>query len=258
MSQTLSAPWFGVITLFPEMIEPQCTLGVVGRGVSEQKLTVVTFNPRDFTSDKHNTVDDQPYGGGAGMVMMAEPLAAAVQAARQAAPRPAQVVLMSPAGEPLTQTRAREWGIGATLILICGRYEGLDQRFIDEHVDMELSLGDFVLSGGEIAAMAVIDAVARQVDGVLGNQHSKLSESHLDGTLEYPQYTRPERTLGVPVPEILRSGDHNKVARFRRREALKRTFERRPDLLSGRLFTAKDRALLAEVLAEQTSRKESD
>ena len=226
-------------------------LGVFGRAISHGLLRVEFFNPRDFTQDRHQTVDDQPYGGGPGMVMMVEPLAAAVEAARTVAPEAVEVVLMSPAGETLTQAQARSWGSGCALILLCGRYEGLDQRFIDQYVDRELSLGDFVLSGGEIPALAVMDALARHIEGVLGNEESKISESHLDGTLEYPQYTRPEMSVGISVPEVLRSGDHRRIDRFRRREALRRTFERRPDLLVGRLFDEGDRALLTEVFSEQ-------
>ena len=243
--------WIGVVTLFPEMFGAQMKLGVFGRAVSNGLLQVEFFNPRDFTQDRHQTVDDQPYGGGPGMVMKVEPLAAAVEAAKGAAPRAAEVVLMSPAGETFVQAQAQTWGEGCTLILLCGRYEGLDQRFIDHYVDRELSIGDFVLSGGEIAALAVMDALARHVDGVLGNKESKISESHLDATLEYPQYTRPEMSVGFSVPEVLRSGDHKRIDRYRRREALRRTFERRPDLLVGRLFDEGDRALLIEVFSDQ-------
>ena len=243
--------WIGVISLFPDMFDLATRHGVFGRAVDSGILTLERFNPRDFTDDRHRTVDDRPYGGGAGMVMLIEPLRRAVEAAKVNAPGSPSVVLMSPQGERFDQMR----GVGASslesLILICGRYEGLDERFVTEHVDEEWSVGDFVLTGGELAAMVVMDVIARHLPGTLGNKVSAMDESHLDGLLDYPHYTRPENSAGREVPPVLLSGDHNRVARYRRREALRRTLARRPDLLTQRVFAPSDRELLQECLSEE-------
>ena len=241
--------WLGVITLFPEMFDAVAGNGVFGRAVDNGVISLHCYNPRDFASDKHRTVDDRPYGGGPGMVMMVEPLRKALEAAQEQAPENSLVVLMSPQGEVFSQAKGIDSGQLAGLILICGRYEGIDERFIREHVDAEWSIGDYVLSGGELAAMVVTDAIARHLPGTLGNQMSVIDESHLDGTLDYPHYTRPEK-LGLDVvPADLLSGNHKRMSRYRRREALKRTLDRRPDLLTGRVFSQEDRKLLEECFA---------
>ena len=246
-----SSTWIGLITLFPEMFQPQLDYGVFGRSVSKGLITIDLFNPRDYATDKHHTVDDKPYGGGPGMVMMTEPLLAALQAARAAAPSDVIVVLMSPSGTIFNQQMAVAASAQKSFIFICGRYEGLDQRFIDTQTDEQWSIGNYVLSGGELPALVVMDALARHIPGVLGNNQSNLSESHLDGKLDYPQYTRPEDSLNRRVPEILLSGDHAKVTRYRRREALRVTYEKRPDLLTQRVFTDEERTLLTEIFADR-------
>ena len=245
--------WFGVISLFPEMFQSSqaggAIAGVVGQALDRQQIQVQTFNPRDFTQDKHRTVDDRPYGGGPGMVMMYEPLSGALQAAKQAAPVPVTVVMMSPQGQVFKQDLAQQHADVARtegLIFICGRYEGIDQRFVDEHVDQAWSLGDFVLSGGEIAAIGMLDAIVRLIPGVLGNQISLIDESHLASTLDYPHYTRPEQVEGFSVPNVVMGGNHKAIAKFRRREALVKTFEHRPDLLQQQIFDEQDRKLLQE------------
>ena len=247
MSERSTALWLGVITLFPEMFEIARAGGVFARAVDAGRLALETFNPREFATDKHRTVDDAPYGGGAGMVMMVEPLAAAWQAAQKAAPEGVRTVLMSPQGRRFTQADAVTEAAMPGLILVCGRYEGIDERFVTRFVDEEWSIGDYVLSGGELPAMVVADAIARHVPGVLGNQLSKTDESHLDGWLDYPHYTRPEQVAEAPVPDVLLSGDHGRVSEYRRREAIRRTVERRPDLLVGRTFSAEERRFIQEM-----------
>ncbi len=242
--------WFGVVTLFPELVDEISSAGVFGRARENDLLQVATFNPRDFTDDKHRTVDDKPYGGGAGMVMRYEPLSRALTAARHAAAaagrHEAKTVMLTPQGSSFTQSQAVAMSREAALILVCGRYEGVDERFIASEIDMEWSIGDYVLSGGELPALIVMDAIARHLPGVLGNPQSNIDESHLDGTLDYPHYTRPEETDAGSVPEALLSGDHARVSTYRRREALQRTFARRPDLLVRRVFSARDQKLLEE------------
>jgi tRNA (guanine37-N1)-methyltransferase len=222
--------------------------------VSQGVLTVETFNPRTYATDRHRTVDDRPYGGGPGMVMMVEPLLAAVGAARSAAgargAASTPVLLMSPQGRRLDQARVRSLASQPGLILVAGRYEGIDQRAIELVADDEVSIGDYVLTGGELPAMVLIDAVSRYLPGTLGNAASAVEESHLDGLLDYPHYTRPEIAGGLRVPDVLLSGDHGAVRRWRRRQALARTWRRRPDLLIGRHWSEEDRTLLAAWLAE--------
>jgi tRNA (guanine37-N1)-methyltransferase len=236
--------WIGVISLLPEMIAAGTAAGVFGRAVASGVVTVEVFNPRDFTSDRHRTVDDKPYGGGAGMVMMVEPLQAALQAAKKAAPAEVPVIMLSPQGRVFEQSVAVEHSDQPGLILVCGRYEGIDERFVAGHIDAEWSIGDYVLSGGEIPALVVMDAIARHIPGTLGNSLSIIDESYLDGTLDYPHYTRPVEFEGARVPAELLSGDHRKISAYRRREALGRTFERRPELLIRRVFSDEDRELL--------------
>ena len=253
--------WLGVISLLPEMFDAVSNDGVFGRALSSGRLTLNRYNPRDFTEDKHRTVDDRPYGGGPGMVMMVEPLRQALAAAKADAPADTKVVLMSPQGKRFDQRLALSEGANSGLILICGRYEGIDERFVSQYVDAEWSVGDYVLSGGELPAMTVMDAISRHLTGTLGNQQSVIDESHLDGTLDYPHYTRPEIVGTQSVPQELMSGDHNRTKRYRRSLDLHRTMERRPDLLTGRLFDPLDRQLLtacAQQLGPHTVEKERE
>jgi len=240
---------FDVITLFPEMIQDACTHGVTGRAVDRSLIDVRCWNPRDEAQDAHRSVDDRPYGGGPGMVMMAEPLERTLAKVRASVPE-SPLVYLSPQGKPVTQAMLEPRG---GLILLCGRYEGIDERFIEAHVDEEWSLGDFVLSGGEIAAMAVIDASARLVPGVLGDELSAAQDSFMNGLLDCPHYTRPEIWQDRPVPDVLMSGHHAKIYRWRLKQSLGRTWLRRPDLLDRRPLSDEERELLREFIDEQTS-----
>jgi tRNA (guanine37-N1)-methyltransferase len=230
-----------VLTLFPSLFASVLGESILGRAIEKGILTVRLTQIRDFATDKHRTVDDLPYGGGPGMVMKCEPLYGAWKAAvERDQSRPTHTVLLSPVGQPLKQAVLETWARSLPgqkrLILVCGRYEGVDERFIEECVDEEVSLGDFVLSGGEIPALAVIDGLMRLLPGALGNEESMAGESFSqksEGLLEYPQYTRPPEFHGRSVPEVLLSGDHGKIARWRREQSLARTRERRPDLLPG-------------------------
>ena len=229
-----------VFTIFPEYFESPLRTSLLGRAHEADLLDVRLHDPREFTTDGHRSVDDAPFGGGAGMVMSPEPLFAAFESS--GAPRP--LFLLSAAGVPFDQATARTLASGDGFSLLCGRYEGVDQRVADDLCDGELSVGDYVLAGGE--ALVVIDAVARLVPGVMGNEESGVDESFADGLLEYPQYTRPAAFRGHEVPEVLRTGDHARIARWRRAQALLRTLDRRPDLLAGRPLTADEQALLRE------------
>ncbi|MGH7286819.1 MAG: tRNA (guanosine(37)-N1)-methyltransferase TrmD [Myxococcota bacterium] len=224
-----------VITIFPELFESFRRAGVLGGARERGVLELEAHDLRRFTRDRHRTVDDIPYGGGPGMVMKPEPLVEAIEALAGAKgpERKARVVLLTPQGMPFTGRRARELAREAQLVLVCGRYEGVDQRVIELAVDEEISIGDYVLSGGEVPAMAVIEAVSRFVPGVLGNPDSVASESFESDRLEGPHYTRPVEFRGLAVPEVLRSGDHARIARWRRQQGLERTQSRRPDLLTG-------------------------
>jgi tRNA (guanine37-N1)-methyltransferase len=240
---------FDLLTLLPAACRAYLDASILGRAQKAGLIAVRVTNIRDFARDRHRTVDDAPYGGGGGMVMMPGPLAEAVESLP--AEPPAPVVLMSPQGERLTQGLAEELARLPRLILVAGRYEGVDERFRRLVVDRELSLGDFVLSGGELAACAVVDAVSRLLPGVLGGETSAAADSFGDGLLEHPHYTRPPEFRGLGVPEVLTSGDHAAVARWRRRESLRRTLRRRPELLAWAALDAGDRELLAEVEAEE-------
>jgi tRNA (guanine37-N1)-methyltransferase len=231
-----------VITIFPEMFSSVLKATMLGRAIEKGALEVAFTDPRDFTEDKHRSVDDTPYGGGAGMVMRPDPLVAAIEHAEGARGRALKIAL-TPTGQTLTQATVNRLAAEPRLLFLCGRYEGFDARVLD-FVDEELSIGDFVLSGGELAAMVVIDAVARRLPGVLGNAESPVDESFEAGALEYPQYTRPAVFRGAPVPEALLSGNHARIRRWRRLQALLRTRERRPDLFQRLELTAEDRALL--------------
>jgi tRNA (guanine37-N1)-methyltransferase len=221
-----------LISLFPELIQQAVSFGVLGRAIKQQQLTLQCFNPRDYTEDKHRTVDDRPYGGGPGMLMKVEPLYKAIMAAKEAAKDAAKVVYLSPQGQQLNQQLVVNTAATANdLILIAGRYEGIDERIIESLVDEEWSLGDYVLSGGEFAALVVVDAITRLIPGVLGDDDSALQDSFMQGLLDYPHYTRPEMINGQAVPEILLSGDHKAIQSWRLKQALGRTWLRRPDLL---------------------------
>ncbi len=241
----------GVISLFPEMVSTIAEYGVVGRAQRRELIALLVENPRDFTDDAHRTVDDRPYGGGPGMVMKYEPLAAAVQAAREKLPQGCPVIYLSPQGKVFDQAIARRLAELPGMVLLAGRYEGIDERFIESQVDEELSLGDFVLSGGEIAAMAVIDAVVRLLPGVLGDAESAAQDSFMEGLLDYPHYTRPEKVGDNEVPKVLLSGDHARIERWRRKQALGRSFLRRPELLEKLELDDEQQALLDEFLKEQ-------
>jgi tRNA (guanine-N1)-methyltransferase len=240
---------WGVVTLFPDMVESALSHGVIGRGLRDGLLELATFNPRDHATDVHQSVDDRPYGGGPGMLMQVETLRAAIAEAKQQLPS-APVVYLSPQGEPLKQSLVTELASGPELILIAGRYEGIDERVIALDVDREISLGDFVLSGGEPAAIAVLDAVGRLVPGVLGSHESANQDSFSAGLLDHPHYTRPERIDGHEVPEVLLSGHHERIAQWRRKQALGRTWQRRPDLLAQLELSSDDKALLEEFKKE--------
>lgn len=222
-----------VVTLFPELVEALIRSGIPRRAVDKGLLELATWNPRDYTTDRHRTVDDRPYGGGPGMVMKYEPLRDAIQAARAAVEDDARVIYLSPQGRPLDQAGVGELARRQRLILVAGRYEGIDERVVTTCVDEEWSIGDYVLSGGELAAMVMIDAVARLQPGVLGDADSARQDSFMDGLLDYPHYTRPESVDGMDVPAVLMSGDHRAIADWRRQQALRRTRSRRPDLLAG-------------------------
>jgi tRNA (guanine37-N1)-methyltransferase len=241
---------FEIVTLFPELFDVLST-GLLGKAREAGTIEVHTITPRRFTTDRHRTVDDAPYGGGSGMVLMPGPIGDALDHLdERRAGRPTHRVLLTPQGAPFTQADAERFAALDSLTLVCGRYEGFDER-IRGLCDEEVSLGDFVLLGGEVAALAVIEATARLLPGVLGNEDSAADESHAKGMLEYPQYTRPEVFRGQSVPEILRSGNHGAIARWRRKESLRRTLERRPDLLEKAELSKEDRTLLEEIRREK-------
>ena len=236
---------FYIVTIFPEVVEA-LDFSILKLAREKGLLEIVAVNPRDFTTDKHRTVDDEPYGGGAGMVMKPEPLVAAIRNVKERDPQ-AKVYLLSPRGETFTQSLARDLAQRPSVALVCGRYEGVDERVM-AHVDGEISLGDFVMAGGELAAMVVVETVARLVPGVLGSQESLEEESFSGGLLEYPQYTRPPVFEGMEVPQVLRSGNHQEIARWRRFQQIKVTWERRPDLLARAELSREDQDFLTMVV----------
>ncbi|RUT66451.1 tRNA (guanosine(37)-N1)-methyltransferase TrmD [Morganella morganii] len=245
--------WIGVISLFPEMFLSITGHGVTGRAVKNGLISVDCWNPRDFTYDRHHTVDDRPYGGGPGMLMMVEPLRKAIHAAKAAAGDNAKVIYLSPQGRKLDQQGVCELAANEKLILVCGRYEGADERVIQTEIDEEWSVGDYVLSGGELPAMVLIDAVSRFVPGVLGHQASAKEDSFADGLLDHPHYTRPEALDGMNVPPVLLSGNHAEIDRWRMKQSLGRTWLRRPELLESLALTDEQRMLLAEFRREYQS-----
>lgn len=239
---------FDVLTLFPGLFASPFADSILGKAVDRGLIRIGVHNLRDWSEGRHKVTDDTPYGGGEGMVLKPEPVARALADLKSAHPT-SKVLLMTPQGKPFRQGVALDLAAEEGLIFVCGRYEGVDER-VRAWVDEELSLGDFVLTGGELAAMAMIDAIARLLPGVLGNRDSSLSDSHADGLLEYPQYTRPAEFMGMRVPDVLLSGNHAAISAWRRREQLRRTLQRRPDLLEQAVLDARDRAMLEELRRE--------
>ena len=241
---------FGVVSLFPELVTPVMQSGVVGRAAERGLVSLEQVSPREFTTDRHRTVDDRPYGGGPGMVLKYEPLRDAVRELRRRLPPGCRELVLTAQGRRLDQALAREIAAAPGLLLVCGRYEGIDERFTDAVVSAELSLGDYVLSGGELAAAVVIDTVTRLLPGVLGDECSHVEDSFTAGLLDCPQYTRPEVADGLEVPRVLLGGDHAAIRRWRLKQALGRTWLRRPDLLLKRQLTPEERTLLTEFETE--------
>ena len=241
---------FGVITIMPEMFRSVTEYGVTGRAFKEGLVSIEFWNPRDYTQDVHRTVDDRPYGGGPGMVMMAEPLKLAIDDAKQVLPQ-AKVIHLSPQGKVLDQAKVASLLEQPEMILLCGRYEGIDERLLQSVVDEELSIGDYVLSGGELPAMVVVDSVVRNLPGVLGNECSAEQDSFASGLLDSPHYTRPETWQGQAVPTELASGNHELIRQWRLKQALGRTWQRRPDLLEHRSLSPDEQCLLDEFKQEQ-------
>lgn len=239
-----------VITLFPEALRAMTDVGVTGKAIADGKVTLQVSNPRDFADDRHRTVDDRPYGGGPGMVMKIEPLRSAIRAAKAEAAKDVKVSLLSPQGRRLDQSVISELSSREQLILVCGRYEGLDERLVEAEIDEEWSIGDYIISGGELAAAVLIDAVCRLRPGVLGDEMSAEQDSFSDGLLDCPHYTRPEDQDGVTVPAVLLSGDHEAIRRWRRKQSLGRTWQRRPDLLDEQELDEEDLLLLDEYRRE--------
>ncbi|MDM7859974.1 tRNA (guanosine(37)-N1)-methyltransferase TrmD [Alteromonas sp. ASW11-36] len=252
-----AAGWFGLVSLFPDMFNGISEEGVFGRAVKNGLLEIAHFNPRDYTHDRHRTVDERPYGGGPGMLMMVQPLTDAILAAKQAAGKNTKVIYLSPQGRKLDQAGAAELAAVDNLVLVCGRYEGIDERVIEAHIDEEWSIGDYVLSGGELAAMVLMDTVARLKPGVLGHQHSAQQDSFSDGLLDCPHYTRPEVLGDKAVPSVLLSGDHEKIRQWRLQQSLGRTWLRRPELINYRALTEEQKRLLEEFQQMQKQQDDS-
>lgn len=246
---------FDVITLFPEIFKAVTESGISRRALERKLWDLHCWNPRDFTQDNHRTVDDRPYGGGPGMVMLAEPLEKAIAAAKARRGDAAKVIYFSPQGRSLTHQRVLDLAAGEGAILLCGRYEGVDERLIERCVDEEVSLGDFVLSGGEIPALALIDACVRQLPGALNDADSAVEDSFVAGLLDCAHYTRPEVYENVTVPDVLLSGNHEKIRRWRLKQALGRTWLRRPELLATRTMSKEEASLLSEFQQEYHSNK---
>jgi len=246
--------WFGVITLFPDMFTAISRGGMTGRALSQQLMHLETWNPRDFTTDNYRRVDERPYGGGPGMVMMIEPVAKAIQAAKARAAELGlnpPVIYLSPQGRQFNEAAVTSLAVEQGYILLCGRYEGVDERLIRRYVDQEWSIGDYVLSGGELPAMVMIDALSRRIAGVLGDSQSAEQDSFVNGLLDCPHYTRPEVYDGESVPKVLLSGDHAAIRRWRMQQSLLRTLQRRPDLLAQLDLTNEQQRLLAELSAQR-------
>ena len=243
--------WIGVVSLFPEMFKAVTDYGISRRAVEKGLLALEVWNPREFTEDKHRTVDDKPYGGGPGMLMKVQPLKDAINAAKSKAQAQCPVIYLSPQGKPLEQADLASLALLPEVILVAGRYEGIDERLIESVIDMEVSIGDFVASGGELPAMLLIDGVTRLLPGAVGDADSVEQDSFSNGLLDYPQYTRPETEDGLTVPEVLMSGDHSQIARWRKMQSLGRTYKKRPDLITARTLTEEEKQLLDEYLAKR-------
>lgn len=241
--------WFGVISLFPEMLQA-LHVGITGRALKQGLLKIESWNPRDFALDKHKSVDDHPYGGGPGMVMMAEPLKAAIYAAKKAAQTTPTVIYLSPQGKKFDQTAAVALADKKSIILLAGRYEGIDERIIEQEIDAEWSIGDYILTGGELAAMVMIDAMTRLIPGAIGDQDSVTQDSLSSGLLKYPQYTRPDDLDGAKVPELLLNGNHRVIERWRLKHSLGNTWLKRPELLAQRQLSEEEQSLLTEFINE--------
>ncbi len=246
---------FDVVTLFPELVNSLTASGVIGRAAGQELINLTCWNPRDYTSDRHQTVDDRSYGGGPGMVMKVEPLRDTVRDIKQQTAFNAEtgrVIYLSPQGKRLDQAAVKKLATRSQLIFIAGRYEGVDERFIETEIDEEWSLGDYVLSGGELPAMVMIDAIARMIPGVLGDNESAEQDSFMNQLLDHPHYTRPEVIDGLKVPDVLKSGDHQKIEQWRRKQALGRTWLRRPELLQELSLSDNDQVLLDQFIAEHS------
>ena len=253
---------FDVVTLFPPMFDAISQHGITARAIENKLYSLSLWNPRNYTIDNHRTVDDRPYGGGPGMVMLAEPLEQAIQAAKArqivAGVAKPKVIHMSPSGKPLTHEIVMELATEQGLVVLASRYEGVDQRLLDRLVDEEYSIGDYVLSGGELPAMVLMDAIVRQLPGALGDADSAIEDSFVDGLLDCPHYTRPEEYVGTKVPDVLTSGNHAKIKQWRLKMSLKRTRDQRPDLLAVRSLSKEESRLLAELDVELNEKQEQD
>ncbi len=253
---------FDIVTLFPPMFDAISQHGITARALENKLYSLSLWNPRDYTTDNHRTVDDRPYGGGPGMVMLAEPLEQAIQAAKAkqiaAGVAKPKVIHMSPSGKPLTHEIVMQLGAEQGLVVLASRYEGVDQRLLDRLVDAEYSIGDYVLSGGELPAMVLMDAIVRQLPGALGDADSAIEDSFVDGLLDCPHYTRPEEYAGAKVPDVLTSGNHAKIKQWRLKMSLKRTRDQRPDLLAVRSLSKEESRLLKELDVELENKQEQD
>jgi tRNA (guanine37-N1)-methyltransferase len=241
--------WFGIVSLFPDMFQA-LNVGITGRASKKQLITLAHWNPRQFTTDKHQSVDDRPYGGGPGMLMMVEPLRLAIQAAKSAAQEKPVTIYLSPQGKQFNQEAAAELATKKSLILVAGRYEGVDERLIEQEIDEEWSVGDYILTGGELAAMVMIDAITRLLPGAVGDNDSITQDSLTTGLLKYPQYTRPESLVSARVPDVLISGHHQQIEAWRLKQSLGKTWLKRPDLLAKKQLSREESFLLAEFIEE--------
>lgn len=251
MGQNKQRFWFGIISLMPDIFRALTDYGITGRALSQNLAKIQYWNPRDFTNDKHKQVDDKPFGGGPGMLLMAPPLQAAIAAARKAAPANSKVVYLTPQGRLFTQADAERMSQRHSLILLSGRYEGIDERVLQQNVDEEWSIGDYVLTGGELPAMVLMDAIIRLLEGAVGDADSVKQDTFSNGLLDYPHFTRPQLIGNLGVPDVLLSGNHQAIARWRLQQSLGRTFERRPDLLQKKQLSKIEQALLEEYLASK-------
>lgn len=254
MRQNATTFWFGVISLIPDAFQTLTDYGVTGRAITRRQVELQYWNPRDFSDNNQQQVDDKPFGGGPGMLLMAPPLRAAIAAARKAAPANTKVIYLTPQGRPFTQATAEHISQEGSLILLCGRYEGVDERVLQRDVDEEWSIGDYVLTGGELPAMVIMDAIIRLLDGAVGDADSVRQDTFSDGLLDHPHFTRPQVVGSLAVPNVLLSGDHGAIARWRLQQSLGRTFERRPDLLQKKQLSEIEQTLIKQYLAAKSSK----